>query len=303
MKTKDKELTIFTPGLDSRSLKMDYFDIDNMVIVGGTGSGKTTMLNTIVKSMIDSNDSKYLQLVMFDGGNNVCESPFFNQRRITPYTELQRIFIMPSMFYHEVYNLLHTLLTVASSVVQPVGEEWNVVTGHRKLVPGVIVVIINEFEALPEYLRYLIRFIIRRKSPQVKFILTGQSEKPFKDFISDIRYRVTTRVDDEASNVLLKCNIGSRCADKYGTCWFYDSEEPDCYSKHIINFTPDSLLNRMMKTYSSNKESNSLVLAKYYNVRYDKKDYDMTDQCMEDIYKVNIKALLEDFLKIANKEV
>ena len=72
MKTKDRELTIFTPGLDSRSLKIDYFDIDNMVIVGVTGSGKTTALNAIVKSMMESNDSKYLQLVMFDSSNNVC---------------------------------------------------------------------------------------------------------------------------------------------------------------------------------------------------------------------------------------
>lgn len=303
MKTKDRELTIFTPGLDSRSLKMDYFDIDNMVIVGVTGSGKTTALNAIVKSMMESNDSKYLQLVMFDGFNNVCESPFFNSRRITPHTELQSIFLNQNMFYHELYNLLHTLLMVANSVVYSVGEEYHGLTEYPKLVPGVIVVVINEFEALPEYLRYLVRLIIRRKSPQVKFILTGQSERPFKDFISDIRYRITTRVDDEASNTLLRCNIGSRCADKYGTCWFYDSEEPDYYSKHVVNFTPESLLNRMMKTYSSGKESNSLILAKYYSVRLEKKDYEMTNQFMEEIYKVDIKTLLDDFLKIANKEV
>ena len=60
MKMKDKEQIIFTPGLDSRSLKMDYYDIDNMVIVGTTGSGKTTALNAIVKSMIESNSSEYL---------------------------------------------------------------------------------------------------------------------------------------------------------------------------------------------------------------------------------------------------
>lgn len=303
MKTKDRELTIFTPGLDSRSLKMDYFNIDNMVIVGSTGSGKTTALNAIVKSMMESNDSKYLQLVMFDGSNNVCESPFFNTNRITPYTKLQSTFVTPEMFYHEVYELLHTLLTVASSTVYSIGEDCNGATGHAKLVSGVIVVIINEFEALPEYLQYLVRLILRRNSPQVKFILTGQSERPFKDFISDIRYRLTTRVNDEASNTLLGCNIGSRCADKYGTCWFYDSEEPDRYSKHVVNYTPESLLNRMMKIYSSSKESDSLVLDKYYSVRSYSKDYTTTNQSIESIYNVNEKALLDKFFKIANKNL
>ena len=303
MKTKDKELTIFTPGLDSQSLKMDYFNIDNMVIVGTTGSGKTTALNAIMKSMMESNDSKYLQLVMFDGTNNACESPFFNPRRITPHTKLQSMFISPDMFYLEVHELLHTLLAVASTTVYSIGEYCNVATGRTELVPGVIVVVINEFEALPEYLRYLVRLIIKRNSPQVKFILTGQSERPFKDFISDIRYRITTRVSDETSNTLLGCNIGSRCADEYGTCWFYDSEEPDSYSKHIVNFTPESLLNRMMKTYSSNKDPNSLLLDKYYIVGIETIDYTKTNQCMEDIYKVDAKALLDDFLKVANKIV
>lgn len=303
MKTKDKELTIFTPGLDSRSLKMDYFNIDNMVIVGTTGSGKTTALNAIVKSMMESNDSKYLQLVMFDGANNDYESPFFNQRRFTPHTKLQSIFNTPDMFYLEVYELLHTLLAVASTVVHTFGEECDGATGQVKLIPGAIVVVINEFEALPEYLRYLVRLIIRRNSPQVKFILTGQSERPFKDFISNIRYRITTRVNDETSNILLGCNIGSRRADKYGTCWFYDSEEPDTYSKHVVNFIPESLLNRMIKTYSSNKEPNSLLLHKYYVMGVENRDYDKTNQCIERMYKVNVKALLDDFLKVSNNVI
>ena len=59
----------------------------------------------------------------------------------------------------------------------------------------------------------------------------------------------------------------------------------------------------MMKTYSSGKGSNSLILAKYYSVRFEKKDYETTNQAIEEIYKVDTKTLLDDFLKIANKEV
>ena len=301
MKMKDKEQIIFTPGLGSQSLKMDYYDVDNMVIVGTTGSGKTTALNAIVKSMIESNNSEYLQLVMFDGSGNVNESPFFSTTRITPYTELQRYLgISPKMFYHEVYSLLHGLYAMSLVTDGDLGEVPGFGFDKSKLLPGKIVVVINEFEALPTYLQYLTRLIIMRDSPQIKFILTGQSERPFKDFIKNIRYRLTTRVEDKASDVLLGCNIGSRRADKYGSCWFYDITEPDIYSKHVVNFTPDSLLNRMMKTYASGKVSNPKLLLKYRKASCANYKHDNTDTIIQEIYNVDIKVLLDEFTKVAN---
>ena len=304
MKTKDRERIIFTPGLDSRSLKMDYYDIDNMVIVGTTGSGKTTALNAIVKSMIESNDSEYLQLVMFDGSGNVSESPFFSTTRITPYTELQRYLgVSQQMFYHEVYSILHGLYWVVSAVDGDLGEVPAFGTSEPKLLPGKIVVVINEFEALPTYLKYLIRLIIRRHSPQVKFILTGQSERPFKEFISDIRYRLTTRVNELTSDILLGCNIGSKRADKYGSCWFYDITEPDDYNKCIVSFTPESLLNRMMKTYASGKVSNPKLLLKFRRVQNSRNMYEYANQAISDIYGVDVKALLYEFSEIANAKL
>lgn len=304
MKMKDKEQIIFTPGLDSRSLKMDYYDIDNMVIVGTSGSGKTTALNAIVKSMIESNNSEYLQLVMFDGSNNVNESPFFSTSRITPFTQLQSYLgFCPKMFYHEVFSLLQTLNIVVTCINGDLGEEPSFGLREGKLIPGKIVVVINEFEALPLYLQYLTRMILGWGSSQVKFILTGQSERPFKDFIQNIRYRLTTRVEDKTSNLLLGCNIGSRRADKYGTCWFYDINEPDTYTKHIVNFVPESLLNRMMKTYASGKEPNNKLLSKYHAAAAVDSRYLNNIQVMSEIYKIDAQALFEDFLNIANKEV
>ena len=304
MKMKDKERIIFTPGLDSRSLKMDYHDVDNMVIVGNTGSGKTTALNAIVKSMIESNSSEYLQLVMFDGSNDVNESPFFTTTRITPYTELQRYLgTSPKMFYHDIFSILHGLHWVASSVDGDLGEIPAFGTIGPKLIPGKIVVVINEFEALPMYLQYLVRLIIKRNSPQVKFILTGQSERPFKEFIKDIRYRLTTRVDNSTSDFLFGCNIGSKRADKYGTCWFYDVTEPDVYTKHIVNYIHDSLLNRMMKTYSSGKVSNPKLLLKFRRMIPSENRYDCANNAIRDIYGVDVEALLDEFNKIATTEL
>lgn len=304
MKMKDKEQIIFTPGLDSRSLKMDYYDVDNMVIVGTIGSGKTTALNAIVKSLMESNSSEYLQLVMFDGSNHVTESPFFSTTRITPFTELQRYLgVSPAMFYHEVHTLLTGLYCMVSTVDGDLGEVPSLDMLTTKLLPGKIVVVINEFEALPDYLKYMIKFIIKQNNPQVKFILTGQSARPFKDFITDIRYRLTTRVDDATSDVLLGCNIGSKRADKYGSCWYYDVTEPDTYTKHIVNFTPESLLNRMMKTYASGKVSNPKLLIKYRNVSNMKDANSRIDTVIKQVYGVDIEALREEFFNIANAKL
>lgn len=307
MKMKDKEQIIFTPGLDSRSLKMDYYDIDNMVIVGTTGSGKTTALNAIVKSMIESNSSEYLQLVMFDGTNNTNESPFFNQTRITPFNELQRnLGFVKGMFYHRVFCLVENLSRVVCTCCSDLGEVSDFVDRNKSVhVPGTIVVVINNFDALPKYIQLYVWYIMMWESSQVKFILTGQSERPFKDYIDSVRYRLITRADDNASNILLGCNIASRRADKYGSCWFYDINEPDTYTKHIVNFTPDSLLNRMMKSYASGKPSNNRLLKKYYSVGaidYSEHSCDMRE-IISDMFKVDGKALYEEFIKIANEEV
>lgn len=304
MKMKDKEQIIFTPGLDSRSLKMDYYNIDNMVIVGTTGSGKTTALNAIVKSMIESNSSEYLQLVMFDGTNNTNESPFFNQTRITPFTELQRhLAFTPDMFYHNVFGLVENLSRVVRTCCGDLGEKNDFLDRNKCVhVPGTIVVVINNFDALPKYIQLYVWYTMMWESNQVKFILTGQSERPFKDYLDRVRYRLITRVDDNASNILLGCNIASRRADKYGSCWFYDINEPDTYTKHIVSFTPDSLLNRMMKSYASGKPSNNRLLNKYYSVSaadYSKSSCDMREVISE-VFKVDGRALYEDFIKIAN---
>lgn len=307
MKTKDRERIIFTPGLDSRSLKMDYYDIDNMVIVGTTGSGKTTALNAIVKSMIESNSSEYLQLVMFDGTNNTKESPFFNQMRITPFTELQRnLGFVTGMFYHNVFHLVETLSRVVRTCSMDQGEKSDFLDRTKSVhVPGTIVVVINNFDTLPKYIQLYVWYTMMWESSQVKFILTGQSERPFKDYLDRVRYRLITRADDSTSNILLGCNIASRRADKYGSCWFYDINEPDTYTKHIVSFTPDSLLNRMMKSYASGKPSNNRLLNKYYSVGaadYSQCSCDMRE-VISDVFKVDGKALYEDFIEIANAEL
>ena len=48
MKIKDLERVIFTPGVCRESLTSDYYDVDNTIVVGVTGSGKTTTMQAIM---------------------------------------------------------------------------------------------------------------------------------------------------------------------------------------------------------------------------------------------------------------
>lgn len=255
MKTNDRELTIFTPGLSSRSLKMDYYEIDNMVVTGLCGSGKDTTLTAIVKSMIESNKIGKFSYVFIDA----CypHNPLANANRKTPYNELQ-IPLDHSRSMQIIYDTLLRLISVVVSRIDPVDN-------GTKLVDGTIVVIINNYDSLPEYLKLVVRYLIKRtvNTKQVKVIISGQPSGITKDILDNTRYKLCTRLTDDESNRILGCNIASRLADKYGSVWFNDSEEADVFTKHIVNATPDSFLNRMMKTYASGKQSSCEAVVKF----------------------------------------
>ena len=294
MKTKDRELTIFTPGLSSQSLNMDYYEINNMIVSGLTGSGKDTALTAVVKSMIESNKVGKFSYVYIDGMDT--HNPLANSGRITPYKELQLAlgYGLPLL---EVYQMLVNLCTV-------VGTKCEGTDTDPKLVDGTLVVIINNFGAMPEYLQLLVRYLMKWtvSSSEMKVIVACQPSECTRDMLENAPYRLCTRLVEEESNRLLGCNIAARRADKYGTAWFYNIEEPDKYTKHVVNYTPDSLLNRMMKTYASGKPSNCRIVHKYRVLECCEFDKDLR-AVLNDLFDVDAYAAYEDLLVAIDKEV
>lgn len=296
MKMKDKEQIIFTPGLSSRSLTMDYYPIENMLIAGLAGSGKDTAINAIVKGMISSNDIGRFSYVYIDAMDR--NNPLANSSRPTPYNELQ------SRLYGEHY--LAMVYTVLCEIICAAISYMGGIDDNPKYVNGKLVVIVNNFGALPEYLQVLIRYLMYITSKHdvgINVIISAQCSEFTDDMLESAPYRITTRVTEECSEKLLNCNIGARVTEKFGTAWFYNSEDPYNYVHTIVKFTPEPLLNRMMKSYASGKPSNNKIVAKVahaYNA--EKLIMVSTEKFITQVLDMNASSLYEDFLIILDKE-
>lgn len=291
MKMKDKELTIFTPGLSSRSLTMDYHNIDNMILTGVTGSGKDTTLNHIVVSMLESNGLGRFSYVMID--SSPVKSPLANPNRVTPYNELQSE-IDEEDYFKSVRELLITLIECARAYLQ----DYD---GSQKYVRGSLVLIVNGFGGFPKYIQCLIRYLIfcTRRIDTYKVIVSGQPSEISEDMLDVSRYVLATRIDDENSDRLFGCNIASKLSDKYGSVWFHDREEPCVFTKHTVKFTPDSLLNKMMKTYASAKKSGNMSVKKYHHIKSHIgifHDYKLNDDTMSCILGEPISEIREEYM-------
>ena len=262
MKTKDRELTIFTPGLSSQSLNMDYFEIDHMIIAGTMGSGRQTLVTSIVKSMMESNDVGKVSYIVIDpeGYEN---NPLANAKRITPYNELQRW--LQSQDYHSIWGVLKLVMESARSWTA--GFDFDRIdSSHSELKKSKLVIVVPNYDKLPEFFRLMLLDIVSHgtgNSGNIKCIISGEDVQCLKHIADKCRYRMVTRVEsDEDSNIILGCNLAHRCSDKFGSVWFRDMDNTDVFTKHVVSFTPDSLLNRMMKTYASGKQSGNTQVAK-----------------------------------------
>lgn len=242
MKVKDLERVIFTPGLCRESLTSDYYEIDNMVIVGTCGSGKTTAVQSIVKSIIESNDADAYSLMYLDIEGFVT-NPFCNKNRVPSCMELMKDFYVREGSYEEkIEQFLEDLL-----LIHKWADNSDIDVSSRK---PLLIIAIDMFELLNDRCRNMV-FALMIEEPCIKFILGTQGVSTLKDRLDLIPYRIITRANTSSdSDTLLGCNLGYTKADVYGSCWFYNTQHPCTYKKYNVEYTPESLLNRMMKVHS-----------------------------------------------------
>ena len=62
----------------------------NILVVGGTGSGKTTLINAIIKEMVDQNNKERL-VIIEDTGELQCSAPDFVQMRSNEKISMTRL--------------------------------------------------------------------------------------------------------------------------------------------------------------------------------------------------------------------
>lgn len=259
MKVKDIERVIFTPGLSRESLTSDYYAIDNTVIVGTTGTGKTTTTQAIVKSILDSNEPDTYSLLYLDMTGHET-NPLCNTNRILSSMTLMRYMkeSFPFDTYAERAEQVIRMLSIAmwwSSRKVPSYDE-----GEPERPPKLLVLVIDGFDALDELEQKLV-FTMMKACPFVKVIASAQTAKTFKDFLDLFEYKIVTKVHNALdSDIVLGCNLGYKQADKYGSCWFTSESVPGFYRKYGVKMMSTSLLNRYMKTQAGYEGAvNSIV--------------------------------------------
>ena len=231
---ENTEKVVFTPGLSIRSNTKEYKDLDNTLIAGVPGSGLGTLINDMLYAAINANESRRFSYVFIDGRARFA-SPFSNIKRLSTYNLL-----MSELVESDYLNSVHKFLETVSmmSVHYTVNE--------------VLLIVIDGFSKLNVETQQLIRRMLQnaKLNAHVKFwIVADSSLGELREVVDKFRYRIITRCGDEGlSNELLGCNVGARCADKYGTCWFYDKQHPDTYSKLNVCFREDSFYERFLRS-------------------------------------------------------
>lgn len=248
MRMKDYKRVIFTPGLSRESLTSDYYAVDNMVIAGITGSGKTTTIQGIVKSIMDNNDPEEYSLMYIDM-SDCTSNPMCNTKRILPTMSLmyslQEDIILPN-YKERVEQFIRHLAMVAQC---PSDSELET-NDNSRLNNKFLIVVIENFEFLDSLEKGLV-FTIMASCPYIKFILSVQGADSVKDYIDLFTYRIVTKLPTAlSSDIILGCNLGYKQADRYGSCWFYYDKVPGVYRKYRVRCLSQSLLNRFMKAQS-----------------------------------------------------
>ena len=256
MMMKDLERVIFTPGVNRETLTCDYYEVDNTVVVGTTGSGKTTTIQGIVNSIISSNEPDTYGLVYFDMGlQEAC--PFCNKNRVIPSMSLMHdFFAIQGDYYTKVRVFIEKLLLIAEcGVFKAYGDEDYL----RGLSKPKLVIVIDGFDKLKITEQRAV-FAIMKMCTEVKFIIGVQSVKHITRYLYLFNYRVSTRISEEDSNAIMGCNLGYTQADKYGSCWFYDASKTYLYKKYNVPYMSKSLINRNLKVNAGYKGPENCIL-------------------------------------------
>lgn len=248
MKVKGLERVIFTPGLCRQSLTSDYYEMENTVVVGTTGSGKTTLMQAIAKSIIDSNDACNFNMAFFDlYGYNY--NPICNSNRILPCMDIMHFLFGPEfegLSYEQKVEQFIAHLPLMAKWEMPDVYDTEASPEER----GFLVVMIDGFDRLDKFYQDAV-FATMKLSNKIKFIIGVQSSVTVREYLDEIPYRIVTKsITPGDSDIVLGCNLGYTQADDYGTCWFKDERNPYIYKKYSIECIPNSLLNKMMKVYS-----------------------------------------------------
>jgi hypothetical protein len=248
---KNYERVIFTPGLGIRSNTMEYHEIDNIAIAGLCGSGKDTLLNSILVDCILQNSSDKFTYVYIDTFSSGL-SPFDNNQRISRYNEPMKLFRRDD-YLNSVKEFLEYLCLLEDS----------------KDYKGTLVVVINNYGSMPKYLSILVEYCLHKfdGSNTVKFLLAGQSSSEFNGILSLMRYRILTRTTEATSNDMLCCNIASNLSDMYGSCWFYDTKNRYVYTKHTVKFIHKGDINRLLKSLKCNTPTEKDIVKHLNDIR------------------------------------
>ena len=281
MRMKDYKRVIFTPGLSRESLTSDYYAVDNMVIAGATGSGKTTTIQGIVKSIMDNNEPEEYSLMYIDM-KGYASNPMCNTNRIIPSMSLMYTMqedIIRTDYKERAEQFIRHLAMVAQC---PSTESEN--ESDLRFNDKFLIVVIENFEHLDSLERNLV-FTIMSTCEYIKFILSVQDADAVKDYMELFSYRIATRLTTAlASDIILGCNLGYKQADRFGTCWFYYDKVPGIYRKYRVRCVSQPLLNRFMKAQSGYSGPVNRIV----------KDY---NKSMRDAYR-----LAADFRRSVNSE-
>lgn len=287
MKIKDLERVIFTPGVCRESLTSDYYDVDNTIVVGVTGSGKTTTMQAIMDSIIDSNEPEQFSLMYVDLHTH-RSNPFCNENRIIPCMSLMReIYNEEGTYKEKVQNFLKRLMEIHEYALCGSGVRFD-----GKRISTRLIIAIDGFEMLDKQYQELV-FAIMKKSKCIKFILGMQSIGCCKRYLYLVPYRIVTRSTDEVSNEVLHCNLGHTQADLFGTCWFHDIRKPGQYKKYVVEYLPVSYINRALKVNAGYTKGN--IVANAFKEKLD--DPKICIELLANQYKTTPENLITAYIE------
>ena len=269
MKKEQKQPVVFTPGNCCRIITADtatppssseiLFPLRNTIVAGVMGSGRDTCIDSIIKSLIEENPAGTVSFIYIDTILPTA-SIFSSPKLSTPYNQLMSELDL-SNYNYSARKLLERLISL---VVYYTEYEFQI--PNEKLV-----VIVNDYDGMPTYLKELITGMleIATQNCPIKFILGIQKVSYMGMVLERVPYRITTRVDVDDSYPLMRSDLANTLADKYGSCWAYDTGDPGVYTKHEVTYNSREVLNDFLKNLDSGESETMQIVKDFLRIKND----------------------------------
>lgn len=251
--SNNRKVVSIMPGISQVDWSLKAYPLQNTIISGLTGSGKDTLINSIIMHLIQFGKPNDLIIEYYDE----LPSQWLNENRSMPQFKTQL------KTWHESWNTVQRLEALLQYIYNLRTVYIPDANGDYEELPNKYhLVILNTLEYLykykdKDYINTLVSDIMELGPKYGIYTIVCTQGYDLPDCILDkCDLRLATRLRERESVKILGCDIAAREIEKSGFVWVYDRTEDYLRVRLEVKFYPNSFIGKVCKYNSTNKYEN-----------------------------------------------